>query len=185
MESMLNKKSGVLGITELFADRRDIEVAAQGGDKRAQLAIDVEAYRIRKYVGAYYAALGQVDAVVFTAGVGERGPILRQAALEGLDELGIRLDPRSNEISKTRNAETLISAPDSPVKVFVIPTDEELVMTEDTVGLLQGRYRVHTEFTYSFQSRDYVNRERAEALEAELSKKPRLKDVLAPIPQGR
>jgi len=182
METLLNKKSGVLGITEEFADRRDIELAAERGDQRAQLAIDVEAYRIRKYVGAYYAALGHVDAIVFTAGVGERGPILRQAALQGLDGLGIRLDPHRNGLSRTRNAETLISTPDSPVKVFVIPTDEELVMTEDTVALLKGRYRVHTGFTYSFQSRDYVNRERAEALEQEMAKKPQLEEVVARVP---
>jgi acetate kinase len=182
VEQILNKGSGVYGITEKYTDRRDIETAAAGGDKRARLAIEVEAYRIRKYVGAYYAALGHVDAIVFTAGVGERGPILREAALQGLEEMGIRLDARRNEISKTRNAETLISTPDSPVKVFVVPTDEELVMTEDTVALMKGRYRVHTEFTYSFQSREYVNRERAEALEQEVAKKPQLKEVVARVP---
>jgi len=182
MEQTLNKASGVYGITEKFTDRRDIEIAAEKGDKRAQLAIDVEAYRIRKYIGAYYAALGHVEAIVFTAGVGERGPILRQAALEGLEKMGIHLDPRRNGISKTRNAETVISAPDSPVKVLVIPTDEELVMTEDTRALLQGNYRVHTEFTYSFQSRDYVNKERAEAFAHEVAKKPELKEVVARLP---
>ena len=73
--------------------------------------------------------MGRVDALVFTAGVGERGPLIREKAVAGLDRLGIKIDPRRNEISKTRNAETLISTPDSPVKIFVIPTDEELVMT--------------------------------------------------------
>ncbi|MBN1834347.1 MAG: acetate kinase [Spirochaetales bacterium] len=182
MEQTLNKSSGVYGITEKYTDRRDIEIAAEKGDQRARLAIDVEAYRIRKYVGAYFAALGHVEAIVFTAGVGERGPILREAALGGLEKLGIRLDPRRNAISKTRNAETVISTPDSPVKVLVIPTDEELVMTEDTEALLQGTYRVHTEFTYSFQSRDYVNKERAEAFAQELAKKPELQEVVARVP---
>ena len=182
IEQTLNKESGVFGITEKYTDRRDIEIAAEAGDQRAQLAIDIEAYRVRKYIGAYFAALGRVEAIVFTAGVGERGPILRAAALEGLEGLGIRLDPERNDLSKTRNAETLISTPDSPVKVFVIPTDEELVMAEDTHALIHDTYRVHSEFTYSFQSRDYHNKERAEALEQELAKKPRLREVLAPIP---
>ena len=82
----------------------------------------------------------------------------------------------------TRNGETKISRDDSPTPVFVIPTDEELVMTEDTVALMKGRYRVHTHFTYSFQSRDYVNHERTEALEQELAKKPQLREVIARVP---
>ena len=182
VESMLNKKSGVLGITEKYTDRRDIEIAAAKGDERAKLCIDIEAYRLKKYIGSYYAALGRVDAIVFTAGVGEMAPGLREKVMVGLDELGIKIDSRKNAISKTRDAETVISADDSPVKVFVIPTDEELVMTEDTYALLQGTYDVHTNFTYSFQSKDYVNRERAEALEKMIKEKPDLKDVLARIP---
>ncbi len=182
VETMLNKKSGVFGITEKYTDRRDIEIAAERGDKRAQLCIDIEAYRLKKYIGSYYAALGRVDAIVFTAGVGEMAPMLREKVLAGLEELGIRIDLRKNSISKTRDAETVISANDSPVKVFVIPTDEELVMTEDTYALLKGTYDVHTNFTYSFQSTDYVNSERAEALNKKLKEKPELKEVLARIP---
>jgi acetate kinase len=182
MEQVLNKQSGVLGITGRLTDRRDVESAARGGDARAQLAMEIEAYRVKKYLGAYTAALGRVDAVVFTAGVGEGSAPIREAALSGLEGLGIRLDRRRNDLSRTRNAETLISAPDSRAKVFVIPTDEELVMTEDTYALIQGSYRVHTEFHYSFQSPSYLNRERAEALHKELAEKPELAEIIAPIP---
>jgi acetate kinase len=182
VEQMLNKKSGILGITEIFTDRRDVETAAAKGDKRAQLAIQIESYRLKKYIGAYFAALGQVDALVFTAGVGERGPTIREKAVAGLEELGIKIDQRANEISRTRNAETLISTADSPVKIFVIPTDEELVMTEDTYALLQGTYKVHTQFTYSFQDPDYRNKERVTALEGELEKNPELAGIIASPP---
>ena len=181
-ENMLNKKSGVLGITGQYTDRRDIEIAAEKGDERSQLAIDIEAYRLRKYIGAYSAVLNRVDAIVFTAGVGERGPILREVVLKGMEELGIKLDNRKNYISRTRNGETLISAEDSRVKIFIIPTDEELVMTEDTYALLQGNYDIHTNFTYSFQSRDYVNLERAANLEEKYKEKPQLREVIALIP---
>jgi len=182
VEQMLNKKSGILGITEIFTDRRDVETAAAKGDKRAQLAIQIESYRLKKYIGAYFAALGRVDALVFTAGVGERSPTIREKAVAGLQELGIKIDRRANQISRTRNAETLISTPDSPVKIFVIPTDEELVMTEDTYGLLQGTYKVHTHFTYSFQQPEYHNKERAEALTEELKKNPELPGIIAAAP---
>jgi len=182
VESTLNKKSGILGITERFTDRRDVVAAALKGDERAALAIQIEAYRLKKYVGAYFAAIGGADAVVLTAGVGERSPHIRQAALEGLEGLGIRLDAKRNALSVTRNAETVISTDDSPVKVFVIPTDEELVMTEDTRALLDGSYRAHTDFTYSFQDRAYRNKERAAALAAELKEQPEMRKVIAPVP---
>ena len=182
VERTLNKGSGVLGITETFTDRRDVENAAREGNKRAALAIEIEDYRLKKYIGAYYAALGHVDAVVFTAGVGERGSTIRGKSVSGLEAMGIKLDAQRNEVSKTRNTETMISTPDSPVKIFVIPTDEELVMTEDTYALLQGNYQVHTGFTYSFQSPGYRNKERDEALTGELNDKPELKKIIAPIP---
>jgi acetate kinase len=123
-----------------------------------------------------------VDAVVFTAGVGERGPAIREKSLAGLEQLGITIDPLNNQLSRTRNAETVISTPDSPVKIFVIPTDEELVMTEDTYALLQGTYKVHTEFNYSFQKTDYRTKERAAALAEELAKNPELDGILASNP---
>ncbi|HVO40918.1 MAG TPA: acetate kinase [Spirochaetia bacterium] len=179
MESILNRKSGVFGITEKYTDRRDIENGACGGDERCQLAIDIECYRLKKYLGAYYAALGRVDAIVFTAGVGERGPITREKTLEGLEEMGIVLDRRKNEISMTRNAETEITGPGSRVRIFVIPTDEELVMTEDAHALIEGTYRIHTKFTYSFQSRDYTNKSREEMLKTEIAEKKSLAEVIA------
>ena len=152
MDSILNRKSGVLGITDKYTDRRDIENGACQGDERCQLAIDIEGYRLKKYLGAYHAAIGRVDAIVFTAGVGERGPITREKCLEGLEDMGIVMDRRKNELSMTRNAETEITGPGSKVRIFVIPTDEELVMTEDTYALIKGTYDIHTKFTYSFQS---------------------------------
>ncbi len=182
VESILNRKSGVLGITEKYTDRRDVEAAAAKGDERCKLAIEIEGYRLKKYLGAYFAALGRVDAVVFTAGVGERGPITRAKCLEGLESLGIVLDAEKNDISCTRNAETEISAKGSPTRIFVIPTDEELVMTEDTHALLEGSYDIHTNFTYSFQSRSYVNKAREQALKSELAEKKQLARVIARVP---
>jgi len=179
MDSILNRKSGVLGITGQYTDRRDIENGACAGDERCQLAIEIEGYRLKKYLGSYYAALGRVDAVVFTAGVGERGPITREKCLEGLEDMGIVLDRKKNEASMTRNAETEITGVGSKVRIFVIPTDEELVMTEDTYALIKGTYDNHTNFKYSFQSRDYVNKAREEMLKSEVEEKKGLAGVIA------
>jgi acetate kinase len=183
LDATLNKMSGIRGITEKFTDRRDVMKAMAEGDKLAALAVDIEAYRIRKYIGSYYAALGHVDAIVFTAGVGEMNAPVRELAVEGLAELGIEIDQARNAAAVTRNAETVISKDDSRVKIFVIPTDEELVMAEDAYALMAGTYDVHTNFTYSFQSPAYVNKERAAALTAELEKKPALKTCLATVPR--
>jgi acetate kinase len=182
VEKLLNKESGVLGITGKWADRRDIEQAAEKGDKIAILAQEIESYRIKKYIGAYYAALGHVDAIVFTAGVGEMGPVTRKLALSGLEELGIVIDQKKNELAKCRNAELDITGPGSKVRVFVIPTDEELVMTEDAFALMKGSYDVHSKYTYAFQSKAYVNKARASGLEKDLVKKPYLKDIVAKLP---
>ena len=177
MDAILNKKSGKLGITGKFSDARDVEMAAEQGDARAQLALDMEANRIKKYIGAYSAAVNGIDAVVFTAGVGEMGPITRAGALTGLDFLGVKFDPARNDISKTRNAETEISAKGSPVKVFVIPTDEERVFVEDVAGLMAGKYDIHTRFDYTFQHPEYRNRLRDAAFLKQLEKKPDLAKV--------
>lgn len=179
VEKQLNKASGVLGITGRWADRRDIENAAEEGVAVAKLAQELEGYRIKKYIGSYMAALGRVDALVFTAGVGEMGPITRQLATAGLENLGIIVDPDRNAKAKCRNAELLISAPESKVKVFVIPTDEELVMTEDAFALMNGTYNIHTKYTYQFQDPAYVNKQRAAGLEKDLQKKPYLADLIA------
>jgi len=182
MNDLLNKKSGLLGITDKHTDRRDVQQAAEAGDARSQLAIDVESYRIKKYIGAYYAALGRVDALVFTAGVGEMGPVTRKLATAGLENLGIVIDEKKNELAKCRNAELDITGPGSKVRVFVIPTDEELVMTEDAYALTAGTYDVHTNYKYFFQDPAYVNKSRAEGLERDLAKKPYLKDIIAKLP---
>ncbi|MDR1596299.1 MAG: acetate kinase [Treponema sp.] len=179
MENALNKKSGLLGITGQYVDRRDIQKAALAGDARARLAQDMEAHRVKKYIGAYQAALGRVDALVFTAGVGEFAFFIRKKILEGLEGIGIAYDPKKNELACTRNTETLISKPESKIPVYIIPTDEELVMTEDAYALMAGTYDAHTKFTYSFQSKDYVNKGRAEALREELKKKPELQPLIA------
>ncbi|MBU0928213.1 MAG: acetate kinase [Spirochaetes bacterium] len=179
VEKALNKESGVLGITGRWSDRRDIENAAEAGDKIAIVAQELEGYRIKKYIGAYYAALGRVDALVFTAGVGEMGPVTRHLSTLGLEGMGIKVDPDRNAKAKCRNAELEISAPDSPVKVYVIPTDEELVMTEDAFALMNGTYDIHTNYAYDFQRFDYVNKQRAAGLVKDLQKKPYLADLIA------
>ncbi len=179
MNAILNKKSGLLGITGRFSDRRDVEKAANEGDKLSALAIEVECYRIKKYIGAYAASLGRVDALVFTAGVGEMSALIRGKAMDGLEILGIRYDPAKNVLAKTRNAECDITGKGSRTRVFVIPTDEERVMVEDTVALLEGRYHVHTEFAYTFQGKDYRNELRDAGLVKDSKKIPGLKRILA------
>jgi len=182
MSIILNKKSGLLGITGKYIDRRDVIEAANRGDKNAGLAVEIESYRGKKYIGAYHAALGHIDALVYTAGVGEMSPHIRGKMTEGFEELGIIMDKEKNQCSVTRNTETDITGTGSRVKVFVIPTDEELVMVEDTVALLEGRYDVHTNFTYSFQNPHYVNKLREEAFHREAEKKPEMLEVRAEIP---
>ena len=179
MDKALNKKSGLLGITGKYTDRRDVQKGAESGDEACKLGQEMEGYRIKKTIGAYAAALGKVDAIVFTAGVGEHSPKIRELATENLEIMGVKLDSKKNALSNTSNAETVISADDSKVKIFVIPTDEELVMTEDAYALMKGTYDVHTNFTYSFQSKDYKNKAREAALAKELEKLPELKNILA------
>lgn len=179
MDTILNKKSGILGITGKYVDRRDVIEAASKGDERAKLAIEMEAYRLKKYIGAYAAALGRVDALIFTAGVGEMSDIIRAKVLEGLDILGIKYDPEKNKLARTRNSESDISADDSPTKIFIIPTDEELVFVEDVVALLEGNYDIHTNFKYTFQEKDYKNLMREKAFEKECKEKPNLYKIKA------
>ena len=179
VENALNKKAGLLGLTGKFTDRRDIQAAAVSGDAQALLAQRIEAHRVKKYIGAYQATLGRVDALVFTAGVGEFAWFIREKILDGLEGIGIVYDPDKNKLSHTRNTETIISKPESKIPVYIIPTDEELVMTEDAYALTRGIYDTHTHFTYSFQSKDYVNKERAEGLKHDLEKTPELAEIIA------
>jgi acetate kinase len=179
IESALNKKSGHFGITGKYTDRRDIQKAKMDGDKQALLAQDMEAHRVKKYIGGYQAILGRTDALIFTAGVGEFAWFMREKILGGLEGVGIVYDPKKNLMSHTRNTETIISKPESKIPILIIPTDEELVMTEDAYALMAGKYDIHTHFTYSFQSKDYVNKGRAEGLKDELAKTPELKEIIA------
>jgi acetate kinase len=129
IDTYLNKKSGVLGLSGLSSDFRDLEEAADKGNERAQLAIDVFAYTVRKYIGSYAAAMGGVDAIVFTAGLGENSPRMRDQICNGLEFLGTRVDATKNA---GRGKEQEISVDGSKVKIFVIPTNEELVIARDT-----------------------------------------------------
>lgn len=182
LDTALNKKSGLVGLCGM-SDRRDVHEAAKKGDEKAQLAIDMECWRIKKYIGSYAALLGRVDAIVFTAGVGEMGEHIRKGACEGLESLGIEIDEDKNNLSHCRNAETCISKDSSKVKIFVIPTDEELVMTEDAFALMNGTYDVHTNFHYTFENPDYVNKARARGLKENLKKNPALETIIAVPPK--
>jgi acetate kinase len=129
IDNYLNKKSGVLGLSGISSDFRDIEEAAKGGNERAQLALDIFAYKVRKYVGSYAAAMGGVDAIVFTAGLGENSITMRDKICQGLEFLGTRIDPAKNNV---RGKAAEISVDGAKVKIFVIPTNEELVIARDT-----------------------------------------------------
>ncbi len=133
--TMLNKKSGVLGISGVSSDFRDIEDAAAKGNQRAALALEVFEYDVRKLIAEYAAAMGGVDAIIFTAGVGENSPELRVEFVKGLEFMGVKLDEEAN---KVRGEERIISTEDSKVKVLVIPTNEELMIAMDTMEIVQG-----------------------------------------------
>lgn len=129
---VLNKKSGMLGVSGFSSDLRDIEVEASKGNPRAQLALDVFASRIHKYIGSYAARMNGVDAIIFTAGIGENSDVIREKVLAGLQFMGVYVDP---DLNKIRGKEAFISYPHSPVKVIVIPTNEEVMIARDTVRL--------------------------------------------------
>ena len=134
MSNLLNKKSGVLGITGISSDMREIESANDEGNERAKLALDMYSYRIKKYVGAYAAAMGGCDIIVFTAGVGENQASMREDVCNNMEYMGVKLDVEKNKT--IRGEEAIISTPDSKVTVCVIPTDEELMIATDTMNLL-------------------------------------------------
>ena len=135
MLNILNKKSGVEGLSGVSSDFRDLEKAAEEGNARAQLAEEKFAYEVKKYVGAYAAAMGGVDAIIFTAGVGENDKGIRAMVCDGLEYMGVKLDPAANDV---RGKETVISAADSKVKVLLIPTNEELMIATDTAAIVKG-----------------------------------------------
>jgi len=134
VNDFLNKKSGVLGISGVSSDFRDIHEAADAGNERAQLAIEIFCYRVKKYIAEYSAVTGGLDAVIFTAGIGENNSIVRRKVVEGLEYLGIEIDLEKNE---TRGKEIDISAPNAKVRTLIIPTNEELAIARETVRLLK------------------------------------------------
>jgi acetate kinase len=133
VNTILNKKSGVAGISGVSSDFRDLDKAAVEGNEKAQLALDMFNYRVVKYIGAYAAALDGVDAIVFTAGVGENNSLVRKNVTSRLGFLGVKLDEEKNNI---RGEELVVSTDDSKVKVVVIPTNEELAIARETVDLV-------------------------------------------------
>jgi acetate kinase len=138
VDSLLNKQSGLMGISGLTNDMRELlDEAHESGDRRARLAVEIFCYRVRKYVGAYLAALGGADALVFTGGIGENSAEVRARVCEGLAWMGVELDPQLNE-QTTRRREGAISGAGSRLAVYVIPTDEELLIARDTVRAVRG-----------------------------------------------
>ncbi len=133
IDRILNQESGMLGLTGMSNDMRTLEDAAAKGNERADLALDIYSYRLKKYIGAYTAVLGTVDALVFTGGVGENSDVVRRRCLSGMAPLGYDLDQRIND--RTRSSETVISTPESRAKVLVIATNEELMIAKDTFEL--------------------------------------------------
>jgi len=152
MQKVLNKESGHIGLTEQFQDRRDLEENRET-NPICQLALDIEANNAKKYIGSYMAELGHVDAIVFTAGVGENDDYLRARIVSDLEELGIKMDAEKNAkgLARLGAGEVEISTSDSKIKIFMIPTNEELVIVEDTIAIINGTYNSnHMQMEYSF-----------------------------------
>jgi len=129
---MVNTRSGLLGLSGVSNDMRELLEAAPT-DPRCQLAIDVFCYRVRKYIGAYLAVLGRADALVFTGGIGENAPAVRHQILEGLDGLGLSLDAEPNR--QAVRCEADVASPESPIRILVVPTNEELMIARDTLAV--------------------------------------------------
>ncbi len=138
IDALMNKQSGLLGVSGVSSDMRDNQNASVEGDERAQLAVDLFCYRVRKYLGAYAASLGGLNCIVFTAGIGENDPPLRAQVVEGLQFMGVKIDESLNDTLQLHDGVARISADDSPVHVLVVKTDEELMIARDTVELLTG-----------------------------------------------
>ena len=184
MDRILNNESGLLGICGYGGDRRDIQAAIANGDRMAALAANIECHRLKKYIGAYRALLGRVDAVVFTAGVGEEITPIREGTCRGLESIGICMDYDKNRIARCRNAESCISTEDSPTKIFVIPTNEELVMTEDAHALCEGTYSGNR-MQYSFEDPDFTDNARFSAMLQDFKEHHEWKEVLAIPPDAK
>jgi len=136
MSTLLNRFSGLYGISAESNDMRELIAAAAKGDEQAETAIDAFCYRLRKYIGAYTAALGHVDGLVFTGGIGENAPLVREKACQGLAELGYEIDPARNREAVGKASD--ISTDSSRIRIFVIPTNEELLIARDTFRVIRG-----------------------------------------------
>ena len=136
LNDLLNKKSGYLGVSGVTSDQRDLVAAAMEGNKRAQLALDIQRYQIKKYIGAYAAAMGGLDYVIFTGGIGENSTMVREVACDGLEFMGIAVDKELN--LTVHGVEKDISAPGAKVRVWVVPTNEELLIARDTCQIVNG-----------------------------------------------
>jgi len=184
MYTILNKKSGMYALTgDRYSDQRDVRKGIDAGDELCKLALEVQAHRIRKYIGAYLLELGHLDSIVFTAGIGERAPDVRELVLKDLENFGIVLDKERNNAANTNKAECRISADNSKVKVFVIPTDEEIVGVQDIVALLAGTYDVYTKFRYIFQEMNYRNKLRDAAFIEDVKKHPEFLKAAINLPE--
>ena len=137
LNDMMNKKSGVLGVSGVSSDNRDVSAAAEAGNERAKLALDIQVYEIKKYVGAFAAAMGGVDAVLFTGGIGENDKNVRLGVCSGMEYMGIKIDAELND--KFSGQEHEISTADSKVKVWIVPTNEELMIARDTLAIVAGK----------------------------------------------
>jgi acetate kinase len=135
MDNYMNKQCGFAGISGVGSDSRDVEKAMNEGDERAKLTFDMLCYQIKKYIGSYSAAMGGLNAIVFTAGIGEHTPYIRENALSGLEYLGVKLDKERNTFGHS-NVPVRLSADDSDVLIYMIPTNEELVIARDTAKIV-------------------------------------------------
>jgi acetate kinase len=135
--ALINKESGVLGISGISSDMRELEKAAESGNERAKLALDMFHHRIRKFVGAYAAVMGGVDILIFTGGIGENGDMTREAICKDFEYLGLEFDPSANK--GIRSKETIISKSSSKVTVMVVPTDEEMAIAIDTFSIVSSK----------------------------------------------
>ena len=141
VDTLMNKKSGVLGVSGLSNDFRDLDEAASKGNERAELALEVFAYKVKKVIGEYSAVLNGADAVVFTAGIGENSASIRKRILSGLEGIGIKIDEEKNKI---RGQEIDIATPDSKIRVLVIPTNEELTIARDTKEICETEIKLRS-----------------------------------------
>jgi acetate kinase len=137
MDNYMNKKCGFAGISGVGSDSRDVEAAMDAGNERAKLALDMLSYQIKRYIGSYSAAMGGLDAIVFTAGIGEHVPYIRAQALSDLEFLGVKLDCERNTFGHS-SVPVKLSADDSGVAIYMIPTNEELVIAEDTEKIVSA-----------------------------------------------